>query len=652
MSDLQIIHDSHREVYRRPFGAVCCGTEIQLKLASLTDDPIDQVWLLLQVEGGPVNKLPMQQEKQAGGYSVYLAETRVTEEPGLLWYCFEIHAAGQLYYYGNNSNRFGGVGVLSRTLPPFYQITVYDEKAVTPVWYKKAVMYQIFVDRFCNGSDDGKVLNPKKNSFIYGNWADKPVYLKDPETGGILRWDFFGGNLQGVISKLPYLKELGVDVLYLNPIFEAPSNHKYDTGDYKKIDAMFGDIALFGTLCAKAREMGISVILDGVFSHTGSDSIYFNRYGNYPGIGAYQSQSSPYYGWYRFCGNPDSYECWWGINTLPNVEEMNPSYIDFVITGEESVIKYWMKQGAKGWRLDVADELPDAFITLVRQAMKETDPESVLIGEVWEDASNKISYGKRRSYLQGSGLDSVMNYPFRSILLDFFLYKHDAAFTETALASLYENYPPYSFYSSMNLIGSHDVPRVLTLLGEAPDESAMTQRRKEQYVLPDSQRNLAVARLKLAVLIQMTFPGVPCVYYGDEAGVEGYRDPLNRSTYPWGAEDKDLLAWYRLLIATRKRHDALSVGSWQPVFSRGDVLGYLRRIVNQQDVFGNTADNGTFLILINRSQDKRHGIRIDLPGLKVYGMRNLLADAQHIPILDQAVEISLEPLEGALYRME
>ncbi|MGE5631434.1 MAG: glycoside hydrolase family 13 protein [Caulobacteraceae bacterium] len=606
----------------------------------------DAASIVLVADDGSETRIPMGIREAKAQETVYTVDIFAPQKPGILWYYFEIALDGTVYYYGNNEGYFGGVGKIYSSKPPCYQITVYKEDAGTPDWFKKSVMYQIFVDRFYNGSKDGKVLNPKKNSFLYASWDDTPMYIKDCEKGSISRWDFFGGNLRGVIEKLDYLKELGVDAIYLNPIFESPSNHKYDTGDYKKIDPMFGSNEVFGELCAKAGKLGISIILDGVFSHTGSDSIYFNKYGNYPGTGAYQSPESPYYKWYSFKGCRDSYECWWGIESLPNVNEMDPGYIDFIITGKDSVIKHWIRQGAKGWRLDVADELPDEFIALIRKTIKVEDPDSVLLGEVWEDASNKISYGKRRSYLMGEELDSVMNYPFRSIMIDFLTNRRDAANAREAFMKIYENYPLHNFYCNMNLIGTHDVARILTILGDAPAEEGMLLREKERYRLSESQKQLAVARLKLMTLVQMTFPGVPSVYYGDEAGVEGYSDPLNRRTYPWGKENMELIEWFRMTIRLRKRYDIFSTGKWIPIYAEGDVLGYIRKIDNGRDMFGNPAHNNTAVVLVNSSKDAERQVQVNIGQWFCGTMYDFLERNRAFEVKDGILNAGLKPLQG------
>lgn len=649
MTDIMIIHNSHEGKYRFPFGAAPCGSKVSLGITVHASKPVNSVQAIISAEDGLEKRIALNAQSSLGESLYYAADIDMPQEPGLLWYYFELVIGGEKQYYGNNEKALGGIGRIYSTIPPKYQITVYMEEAITPYWYKKAVMYQIFVDRFSKVSKDGGVLNPKKNSFIYANWEDIPTYIKDSEKGSITRWDFFGGNLQGVIDKLDYLKELGVSVIYLNPVFEAPSNHKYDTADYKNIDPMFGSNETFKDLCEKAGRLGISIMLDGVFNHTGSDSIYFNKYGSYPGIGAYQSTESAYYSWYCFKSSRDDYECWWGVDSLPNVNEMDPGYVDFIITGQNSVIKHWMDLGAKGWRLDVADELPDEFIHLIRKTMKDKDADSVLMGEVWEDASNKVSYGKRRAYLMGAELDSVMNYPFRGIMIDFFMGRQDAKSVNELLMSIYENYPIHNFYCNMNLIGTHDVPRILTILGEAPDEQQLSQLQKEGYRLSEGQKTLGIARLKLLSLIQLTFPGVPSIYYGDEAGLEGYRDPLNRGTYPWGSENAELRKWYKTITSIRNKYDVFSTGKWIPVLACGDAYGYIRKIENGSDVFGEQCEDNTALVLVNRSKDSKCHVSIDIGSFHKGIMYDLLGDGKAVDMAEGRLDITLKPLQGKLY---
>lgn len=644
-----VYHNSHEREFRSPFGAVSCNQTIKLRLHAPAETKPDFVVLRLWLEEQGEQNIDMTVVRETKQAVVYEATLTVPSEPGLVWYYFKIGAGGAIAYYGNNSAMLGGVGKLYCHEPPSYQITVYKQGSTTPDWFKEAVMYQIMPDRFYNGEPDGRVLNPKKGSLIHSHWDNIPFYIRETDTGRIMAYDFFGGNLRGIMTKLPYLKELGVTVIYLNPVFESPSNHRYDTADYHKIDGMLGDNELFAALCTEAKKYGISIFLDGVFSHTGSDSIYFNREGRYPVLGAYQSRQSPYYNWYRFRNWPNEYECWWGIDTLPNVDESEPSYVDFAITGPDSVSKYWLKRGAKGWRLDVADELPDEFIKEFRRSIKEVDPDSVLIGEVWEDASHKVSYGKLRKYLCGEELDSAMNYPFRNIVLDFVMGHKDAAETHRALMSLYENYPVQNFYAMMNLIGSHDVPRVLTILGEAPVADTLTIGEQAHYRLPDDKRKLAVARLKLASLWQMTFPGVPCVYYGDEAGAEGYKDPFNRGTYPWGNENTELLEWYKKIIGLRHKYDALKTGEWHCLHAEGDVYGYVRRVANGRDVFGRVKEDGVALVLLNRSTDKAVELSLDIRQWCSGPLVDVLQGDVEIQPDRGILRVSLQPLEGKLY---
>lgn len=644
-----IYHNSQMREFRSPFGAVSCNQTVKLRLHSPAGEKPDYVTLRLWLEEQGEQNIAMTAVRKTDRAVVYEAELIVPSEPGLVWYYFKIGTGGTVVYYGNNSASSGGAGQLYQHEPPSYQITVYKRDSTTPDWFKDAVMYQIMPDRFYNGEPDGKVLSPKKGSLLHSHWDNTPFYIRETDSGRIRAYDFFGGNLRGIMAKLPYLKELGVTVIYLNPVFESPSNHRYDTADYHTIDAMLGDNDLFAELCAAAREYGIAIFLDGVFSHTGSDSKYFNREGRYPGPGACQSRQSPYYNWYRFRHWPDEYECWWGIDTLPNVEETESSYVDFAVTGPDSVAKYWLRQGAKGWRLDVADELPDEFIRQFRSSIKETDPDSVLIGEVWEDASRKVSYGKLRKYLGGEELDSAMNYPFRDIVLAFITGRKEAAATHQALMSLYENYPLQNFYAMMNLIGSHDVPRVLTLLGEAPPADTLTIGDQSRYTLPEDKRKLAVARLKLASLWQMTFPGVPCVYYGDEAGAQGYKDPFNRGTYPWENENKELLAWYKKVIGLRHKYDVLKTGEWHCLYAEGAVYGYVRRIANSRDVFGRVKEDGVAVILLNRSIDKAVTLSLDIRPWCSGPLIDVLQGETEIQPDKGMLTVHLQPLEGKLY---
>lgn len=637
---MKVCHDSHDLYFRHPFGAVPCGTEIRLRLTvEGAPVPVQCRLLLWEEQEGREVSVPMElveEEKQGDGRLVFAAGYRAPATPGLVWYYFCLDTGEGRWYYGNNGERLGGKGALSRQEPPAYQITVFKPWQV-PAWWKRAVVYQIFVDRFCRDEEyflaEGIRRLARQGGLWHADWYDTPFYIKDA-AGRVTRWTFFGGNLAGVRNQLDYLQELGVTCLYFNPIFEASSNHKYDTGDYLKIDPLYGNEAVFEELVREAEKRGIQVILDGVFSHTGADSLYFNKYGRYPGLGAYQSPASPYYRWYRFKQYPEEYECWWGIEVLPNVDEMEHSYREFIFGGENSVVRHWMKKGVKGWRLDVADELPDPFIKELRHAVRSLDPEAVLIGEVWEDASHKISYGQRRAYLWGEELDGVTNYPLRETWLAFLLGRIDAAGCHRRVMSLYENYPRESFYAALNLIGSHDRVRVLTLLGEAPPEEELAEAERERYRLPPEQRELARRRLKLLALMQFTFPGVPCVYYGDEAGMEGYSDPYNRGPYPWGREDRELVDWYRRLGKLRKEYEVLVEGDFRSFYQGEDVYGFRR-----------TGAEEEILVLINRHPKEAYRVALPRPAWDSALVLELLTGT----VLAQAnppLEVDLPPLEA------
>ena len=383
---MKLFHNSQDIQYRSPFGAVKTGTEVTLRL-SVEDAKADAVWLRL-FRHGQEEKIPMKCQKDG----CYAATLSAGEDPCLLWYDFVVELEGRCFYYSNSEDSLGGIGVMTEVpAANSYQITVYDKSYQTPEWFRGKVMYQIFPDRFCRGKKGVDLSRKQGNYQLHEDWYAPPAQNRHPYEDGPAYNDFYGGNISGIIEKLPYLKEMGVGVIYLNPIFEAYSNHRYDTGNYKRIDPVLGEEEDFRELCQKAEELGIRIILDGVFSHTGADSIYFNKYGTYgAGQGAFQSWDSPYRNWYQFTDYPN-YQSWWGCSNLPNVNEMEDSYLNYILRDEDAVIKKWIRAGASGWRLDVADELPDEFIKILRKELKQTNPDSVLIGEVWEDASNKTA---------------------------------------------------------------------------------------------------------------------------------------------------------------------------------------------------------------------------------------------------------------------
>ena len=389
----------------------------------------------------------------------------------------------------------------------------------------------------------------------------------------MLNNDFYGGNFRGITEKLPYLSELGVTLLYLNPISKSFSSHRYDTGDYKTPDPMLGTEADFAALCRAAHDRGMRVILDGVYSHTGSNSLYFNKDGAFPGKGAYQSQSSPYHSWYTFHHWPDCYNSWWGFDTLPTVNKLDPAFVKYIITDEDSVIAHWIRLGADGFRLDVADELPDEFLKLLRSRLKELKPDALLLGEVWEDASNKVAYGCRRRYFVDGELDSVMNYPFRTAILNFVRGRDAGQGLRDTVLTIAENYPPQVLPCNMNLLGTHDTPRILTAL---VDDFEGPREEQAKRHLSRNQLEVARERLLMASFLQYTLPGSPSIYYGDEALMEGHKDPFNRRPFPWGREDWELQNHYKRLGRLRRDNPALRLGDIH-FFQAGDRhLGFTR----------------------------------------------------------------------------
>lgn len=642
-------HNSHDSFYRFPFGAVECGQKITLRISmDRTFKAVRAVYLRLWKNSSVEEKVPMHSMDGCGGLTVYECEITAPCDVGLLWYFFIIECDDRLLYYGNNTGSMGGVGSIYEYEPPSFQVTVYKKGFKTPSWLKDSIMYQIFVDRFCKSSNYKPADSQKGNWVMHDDWYEMPNYKPDPETGEYICNDCFGGNLQGVIEKLPYLKELGIDVIYLNPIFEAQSNHKYNTGNYMKIDSMYGDEFIFRNLVSEAGRLGISIILDGVFSHTGSDSVYFNKNSRYPSIGAYQSEASPYFKWYKFTRHPEDYECWWGIKTLPNVNELEPSYLDFIL-GECGVVRHWMEFRIMGWRLDVADELPDEFIKKLRSVVKGCDGDAVVIGEVWEDASSKTSYGVLKQYLLGDELDSVMNYPLMNAIINFFTEKISAGDLYDIIMSLYENYPLHCFYSLMNILGTHDTCRIKYALAGINCSGSLSREEQALTELSPLQAQLAVRRLKMASLFLMAIPGVPVIYYGDEAGLGGCRDPFNRNTYPWGREDNDLIDWYKKICTLRHNIAALRTGTFTPVYFNEDTFGFIREISGGTDIFGEPKSDGFALVLFNRSSHIPNSIVIDLSKWGINTLSDLLNSNTKLSSSGCCFHITLPPLSPGVW---
>lgn len=554
--------------YRVPFGAVAEGTAVLFRL-SLPREWQCYATHLLRCEDNGLTKWDGMFWAGMDGDDREWWECHYTpERAGLYWYGFAVDSdRGREYLICCPD----GTAVVSRETGAMWQLTCYEKGFATPDWLAGGVMYQVFPDRFArSGLQKEGVPEDRVRREV---WGEQPHWR--PDAAGIVRNnDFFGGDLRGIREKLPYLKRLGVTCLYLNPIFESHSNHRYDTADYSRIDPMLGTEEDLRELAAEADKLGILLMLDGVFSHTGADSIYFNRNGRYPSVGAYQSPDSPYAGWYRFFRWPDSYAGWWGFPTLPEVEELDDTFLSY-INGKDGIVAKWLNAGASGWRLDVADELPDAFLESLCQRVKATDPEAIVLGEVWEDASNKHSYGHRRRYLLGRQLDSVMNYPFREAILDVMRDGNTARFFER-VCTVVENYPPQVTRLLMNSLGTHDTERAITLLAGEPANGRGRSWQAEQR-LTSEQRERGERMLRTAAVLQYCLPGVPCIYYGDETGMEGYRDPFNRGCYPWDAQNGELIAWFEQLGAMRAQCTVLREGTFHPLPSPDGTILFERR---------------------------------------------------------------------------
>ena len=555
---MQPIYDSRDLRYKKPYGAVPAGTKVRFTLRPARQEGFSRATLhaCFEMRGREVVCVNMPWVGMDGSVDEFSGTLDTGDYVGLVWYSFVLEGLdGRTRHLGE------------------YQLTVYDGAEQVPEWFGEGVSYQIFPDRFFRT----RVPDPTGmvgGRTVHDGWSEEPEYRPDCK-GEVRNRDFFGGDLAGITRKLDYLQGLGVETVYLCPIFEAAENHRYGTADYGRIDPMLGSNEDFKTLCDEIHRRGMRLMLDGVFNHTGYVSRYFNGDGFYDEVGAAQSEDSPYRSWFDFRCWPEKYECWWGIYSLPAVNEHDPAYREFIFGGEDSVVRRWLRAGADGWRLDVADELPDDFVHGIHAAARAEKPNAVVIGEVWEDGSNKIAYGIRRRHLLGGHCDGLMNYPFRTAVLDWLQGAGAEPFRDR-METLRENYPPFAFYSAMNALGTHDTLRVLTLLGAGGTHTDKSKDWRATSRLEPEQRDRAKALLRLGAAVLFCFPGSPTVYYGDEAGMEGFEDPFNRRTFPWGQEDGELTDWFRALGSLRKTEPALRRGDLRWTATRGPLLAFTR----------------------------------------------------------------------------
>ena len=524
-------------------------------------------------------------EKDIFTFTLNLAALCDGEEDGLFYYEFRFTRSHQTVYTSSINNvDFYLADKPSRR----FLLLVYEPSFSTPPSYYGTTMYHVFVDRFAKGD---KKLPVREDAILRTDWDDGiPEYA--PYPGAPLKNNqFFGGSLWGVIEKLDYLESLSVNCIYLSPIFKAYSNHKYDTGNYHEIDEMFGGREAFDALLAACKKRGIKVILDGVFNHTGDDSIYFNRYGKYDSLGAYQSEKSPYYEWYHFLRFPNQYESWWGIDILPRLNHSCRACRDYLV-GEGGVCESYIRSGTDGWRLDVADELGDPFLDTLRSVVKKADPEALIIGEVWENAAEKVAYGTRRRYLRGKQLDSVMNYPVKNAIIDYVKSGNCGRLYNT-VTEIYSSYPRCVCDCLMNLLSTHDTERILTVLGGKNSEGLSNDELAHTH-MQEHERVRGIALLKIASALQYTLYGFPSVFYGDEAGIEGYRDPFCRMPYPWGRENQELLAHYRALGKLRREHSAFAGGDFRVTAHNEGLFAFVRQ--NEKETLQTIVNRASFTI--------------------------------------------------------
>lgn len=565
---MYIPYNSRLEYHKSIFGAVKTDQTVTFRIILPRDFCCHAAKLVIKkAEADEYGYINMQWDCMEGVGEEWWKVDFTAEKAALYKYHFEYDTSwgtSRIYHAGNGLAAIKGDG-------EDWQLTVYDKDFHTPEWLRGGIIYQIFPDRFA--SSGTKKQNVPSDRVLRTDRDGDPYWIPTAE-GKVLNNDYFGGDLNGIEQKLGYLKSLGVTCIYLNPIFEAQSNHRYDTANYEKIDSMLGTEKDFKSLCESAKKLGIRIMLDGVFSHTGDDSRYFNRYSRYDSLGAYQSKESPYYGWYKFNKWPDDYESWWGIEILPEVNEDNSDFIEY-ITGKNGIARKWLKLGASGWRLDVADELPNEFLDEFRKAVKEEKADGLVLGEVWEDASNKSSYGKLRRYLLGKQLDSVMNYPFAGAVIDF-IRDANAELFASRVMSIVENYPKEVLDVLMNHLSTHDTMRAITAL--AGENCAYRDRKwQSTHSLDEREYHYGMKLLMAASAMQFALPGVPTIYYGDEAGMQGYKDPFNRRCYPWGKENGELVEWYKKLGKIRNENSVFKDGRFEILSAVAGCVAFSRK---------------------------------------------------------------------------
>lgn len=644
MTDVILNHFINDENYRSPMGAVPATTALTLRLdvnKSAEEIKSVRIYYAYGLKDFFHGFIPMECDRADKNTSSFKKTVHMDDVAGLFFYWFEVRLQDERYRWcfpDPDSTNLKGItltdslhfSLSGKEEIPGFQVTVYEPDFKTPDWMKGAVVYQIFPDRFNRGENfEKKLIEPflrYPERIWHDDWQDD-VDIEGREPIGYEACDFFGGTLQGIKEKLPYIASFGVDCIYLNPIFQSRSNHRYDTGDYFKIDPLLGTEDDFRELCAAAEKYNISLLLDGVFSHTGADSKYFNKYGRYDSIGAWQEKTenkiSCFTSWYKFAGVEGStvpaakidgkrkliYESWWGHTNLPNVRETELSYKNF-ICGEDGVLAYWLKAGARGYRLDVSDEIPDPFLRTLRSRVKAEKEDAYIVGEVWDLPSSQISYDAHRDFVFGRTHDATTNYPAREAVFSWLLNYDDAKKIRDKFNYYQLIMPREVLYAMLNPLGSHDTERVVNVLSGASTPAKRIDQKR--YKLSRRERELGQARLVLALLLQVAFPGAALLYYGDERALEGFKDPFNRRTYPWQQKEPELTDVFRAILKLRHEHAVLRTGEAEMSAVSADVL-QIRRYLNAPetetgewtDAFGQpAAGEKELFVLCNRSESE------------------------------------------------
>lgn len=562
---------------KKPRGASVENEEVCFTLALSNSLNIKEVKLVvLDDKNGDKKEYLLKLNDKNDNYEFYNVKTSFSK--GIKWYHFEIKTLKETLFV-NQSENFDAY-LCNKLHKSFTQIVTKKTSDKS----KKEIYYHIFVDRFCKSG----MVRERKPLSKRNDWGG--AIQKNTKNPIKINQEVFCGNLKGIREKLDYLKSLGVTLIYLSPIFMANSYHKYDTADYMKVDPMFGGDNELKGLIDEAKEKGIKILLDGVFNHTGSDSLYFNKENRFKSIGAFNSKDSKFYSWYNFTNYPNKYDSWWGIETLPAVNENCESYVDF-ICGKNGVLEKWMNYGIKGFRLDVVDELNSEFLCKLTAKIRECNKEALVIGEVWEDASIKTAYGERRQYFVDDQIDSVMNYPLKNGILKYIL-SNDESLLKQNMYMLLDHYPQKALNSLMNVIGTHDSKRVSSVIEERTKDKSQKLR-----------------LFKIATLLQYVFPGNPCIFYGDERDLKGGEAPLCRICFDWKKENTEHEQWYRFLAKIRNEKAFKGSFNIKHIDNGVVVLEWINK--NEKVVFVTNLSEEVFVVELDKAKDLLHNKSVE-----------------------------------------